>query len=530
VISIRFTPESDSFAYRFQGGSGTVTWPRDLSVLGPGGVWNLFWRLGQPLPEPVSGLDGGTKGAIFLHLNAPLSGNERTILQGILNCDTPVLASGKPTGLASLPGIGPFIFPDSEPRPYAGFLARWEEGDEFLAGSGAAVFRYGVDGPGERRGQVVALGGERQSPARALRIEVPDAPLALRFGSLVVLNADPFAAFQGWLQGHQSLLPWVGWRHRMFWLDEQASFLGRLVARVAPEVSADLPAPTSLPLPPVTVVLRHDLDESRDRSFLDHEIAGGLSATHAILLDKNRRYWINTLQAAPAQEPAFHYTSGSIPSLLDRVLARFQRGVVPISPDVFSIAAGGLLRQVRQARIAGIGITTLHRHLGYLYYPETVEALGAAFRAYPDEILGSSSFFRARVIRWGEPVSGVNADVGEMPDSQFPLWIPFRLWDSARHELHRGWEITLVMEPEPEFVHALLHERVASLPNIVLPIVFHPAHAVTRTFRSAGTLPWFRDITDLLRREQVGVMTLRDVFAACGRPWMRGSDVTGAGW
>ena len=57
-------------------------------------------------------------------------------------------------------------------------------------------------------------------------------------------------------------------------------------------------------------------------------------------------------------------------------------------------------------------VQTLHRHLAYHYYP--VESLGGVYEVYKGEILGAP-LFRA-VIRWGEL-----AEVGEMPDPQFPV-------------------------------------------------------------------------------------------------------------
>jgi hypothetical protein len=262
-------------------------------------------------------------------------------------------------------------------------------------------------------------------------------------------------------------------------------------------------------------VLRHDLDDSTDTAYLEEEEASGIGATHAVLLDRSTRFWIDRLAKAPRQESAFHYNTARVSwTATASAMLRGRSGAV-VTPDVRSIARTGLLRQVRRAKAAGIGVTTLHRHFSFLPYPEWIDALDAVFAA-EETVMGASSLFRSQVLRWGrDRVDGRIATVGEWPDAQFPFWLPFRLAHAADGgRFLRGWESTSLMEPEPALVDQLLSHRIPFIEQRVLTLGFHPAHAAGKTFATGGSRGAFREVLRIAGEHGVACLPLREVYRA----------------
>jgi hypothetical protein len=73
-------------------------------------------------------------------------------------------------------------------------IARWQARGHAIIAAGAPA----------------AFAAHLPAGAAALRAPYPYAALALS------LDANPFAAFQSWLQGQSDLAPWLGWRERLF--------------------------------------------------------------------------------------------------------------------------------------------------------------------------------------------------------------------------------------------------------------------------------------------------------------------------
>lgn len=500
--------------YAFTGAAGTLRWPvRDGAGLGSVGVWNLLLRLGGApcwvapgdLPDPHAGA------VLFAVVDGEPAASTEGALCEWLQEGGRVIGAGTWTGWARLLALRQATWATCG-YPYAA-LARLdgERAPALLAPPGWRYLRptAGVDGA-EVLGGIGAVRGERQTPARALVTALEDVPAQITRGGLTFFNANPFAAFQAWLQGQEDLGPWLGWRHRLFWLDEQAAWLGALLADCGISVHGSPVAD----LPDTVIVLRHDLDHSRDTTYLDLERLAAMPGVHAILDDGNTAFWVDRLARAPGQEAAFHYNTGST-AWLRRGLARLSgRADGGVRPARRAIAGTGLLRQVRWARRHGVGVATLHRHLAYLFYPEWIDALNEVFQREPS-VLGSSSMFRGTVLRWGATrVDGGAGTLGEFPDVQFPYWFPFRLAHAGRGGLPlRGWESASVMEIEPELFEQMLDHRVPGLPQRVITLNYHPAHAKRPTFAPSGSRQWFEEILHIIKKRSLPVMTLRDVHA-----------------
>jgi hypothetical protein len=472
-------------------------------------MWNFLWRLGyaprliaaEDLPVPAAGdvlflqCDAVPARAVADRLDRWTGQGGRLVAAGLPDA-WPALAPSR-TGWVAWRAPGPYGaigFVDVAGAPHV------------IAPPGWSAGRFVEHGLPPGAAALVSIGGERQTPGRALVEAIPGAPLLDICGRRAFVNANPFAAFQAWLQGQEDLRPWLHWRHRLFWLDEWVSDMAG-VLQAAGVIDLSAPRPGIPGLDAQTVVLRHDVDHSRDTTYLQLERERQLPATYAVLDDSNRRFWTGQLAGAAHVESAFHYTTGRRHGVASaRARWRGERGAV-WGPWRAAVSGRGLLRQVRRARALGIGTSTLHRHLHYLVYPEWVDALDAALQAEP--VLGGSSLFRAHVLRWG----GATADVGEWPDAQFPLWLPFRLAHAAdQGRVVGGWESTSLMETEPALVAQLLDHHVPYLPQRVLTLGFHPAHAHAPAFAAGGSAASFAATIDLLRERRVAVRTLREVY------------------
>jgi len=428
-----------------------------------------------------------------------------------------LVASGDARAWAPILGWNPEACRSEAPEnPYAAHAWVFQSGPpELIAPPGWPVSRFDGHAPGVRTtGTVYAVHGERQTPQRAVLRDLL-APAMILGQRYCFVNSHPFAALQAWLQGQEDLQPWLGWRHRLFWLDEWVSALASLL-------SGTPASPLALDRPGVgecgetTVILRHDVDHSRDRSYLDEETRRGVPGTFAVLRDGNTRFWLDTLESDRGHECAFHYNTGRR-DWADEIAGRLRGSTQSkLAPHREAIRAHGLARQTAWAAAHGIGIASLHRHLTYLMYPEWVDSLDAVFAQFPN-VRGASSLFRGQVLRWGaDRVDGSAGTIGEWPDAQFPFWLPCKLahaGDGGR--MLRGWESASMMECEPELVDALVSHRIAHLPQRVLTLGYHPAHGAAATFSRDGSLAAFVQVLDVLEAHRVNIRTASQVFGAC---------------
>lgn len=503
--------------YSFPGAKGRVHWPMELGEgLGRAGACNAFLRMGF-LPElafPASFPLPRPNDLLLVCESGGLNDTEAGALEKWMGAGGVIVASGMSEAWSRFLGRA-VLRPRRETNPYAG-LAYLLEGRtaELMAPPRWSFFRLDSAAAGlVRIGCVATIHGERQTPSRALVTAHVESPAAIRSGQFVLLNGSPFAAFQAWLQGQEVLEPWLAWRHRLFWLDELVAFLRDVLVgcKVLPQQPI---GPGIAGLEETTVVLRHDLDHSRDTTYLELESAAKVPGVHAILKDSNSAFWREKLRASSAHESAFHYNT----AYYSRIANLLRRKVLRLPPKSYlpakrEIAGNGLLRQVRWANRAGIGTETLHRHLSFIYYPEYIDALDAVFSNEPT-VLGGSSFCRGQALRWGvDRADGARGSYADFPDAQFPYWFPFRLahaGDGGR--LLRGWETASLMEVEPGMLEQWLNYRIAGLPQRVLVLNYHPAHANRSNFTEGGCVVWFREVLDLLEARGANVMTLREVF------------------
>jgi len=498
---------------------GEVLWPKQEGFgLGTVGAWNVLFRLGfmprivtaeqLPLPRKSDSLFLCAHGAIDDKLKKAVAsweqGGGTVVMFGdpracnlFLPLDSPFECAYTGYPYAALSYLHFGDLPEIVAPPRWGFL-------RFPEGCPPALEKWSV---------LAAVRGERQTPERALITPIDNAPAVIKKGGFFFFNGNPFGAFQAWLQGQEDLEPWLAWRHRLFWLDEMAAFLGRILIHCG-ALKIPVPGRGIAGLGETTVVLRHDVDNSRDKSYLETEAVAGFPGVHAILKDNNTNFWVDSLKTYPDQESAFHYNTSRNPSQWKRYLARLTgRSIAEHLPAPRPVCRGRLLRQVSWAKAHNIGISTLHRHSSFLIYPEIVDALDEVYNAEP-EVSGSSSFFRSQVLRWGiDHVNGADGTVGSFPDVQFPLWFPFRLahaGDGGR--MMRGWESASMMEIEPELFYQMLTHDIPELPQRVFTLNFHPAHAKQPTFTGDGSIKWFRKILQIAQEYGCKFSSLRNVY------------------
>lgn len=508
--------------YQFRGSRGTTRWPTAAGIgLGRAGCWNFLLRVGMKPREIGSEMlhAAGCAAPVFVCLDGPVAvEGDRQLLRNHIQEGGCVVGSGDADAWS---GVLPELMQATARRcdnPYAALGYRFGHSVELMTPPRWPHASFtSLGSQVQSIGDVVTIAGERQTPTRALVVPQAQAPALLRWRNFVFLNASPFQAFQAWLQGQEDLQPWMHWRHRLFWLDE---WVAAVRSRLA-DCAVPFPAVDALPIQELgrtAVVLRHDLDASRDTSYLDLETRAGVSGVHAILRDTNTRFWINRLAQHPEHESAFHYNTARYSrarNFLGKLVGQPQRTYVP---DANAVARDGLLDQVRWAQRHRVGVVTLHRHLSILIYPEWIDGLDNVLREEP-AVLGSSSMFRAQVLRWGvDRVDGGRGTYADHPDVQFPFWLPFRpahAGDGGR--LLGGWESASVLEIEPELFEQMIDHRVPGLPQRVFTLNFHPVHARRSTFVENGSLENVRRLIDILKARDIRVLTLRDVFAALNR-------------
>jgi hypothetical protein len=503
--------------YRFRGAKASCEWPRANGTrLGACGIWNFLWRLGyHPRDIDSASLPASCAGhVLFAQLEPGASDTNVAAARQWMDRGGHVVLSGDPVSCGAVERVGQWEFSLPE-NPYAGLAYVVAGGPSLVAPAGWSFGRSGAPTTGVRHvGQLALVGGERQTPSRALVSVIPDAPAVAisADGLCCYLNGNPFAGFQAWLQGQEDLQPWLAWRHRLFWLDEWVSDLAGVLQQAGVPAFGQRPGIAGLGA--TTVVLRHDVDFSRDTSYYDEATARGVPTTYAVLDDGNRAFWLKHLARQPQHEAAFHYTTGGRDWIGTARRRMSGQSGGTMKPDFTATTGGGLLRQVRRAKDRGIGIATLHRHMLFMRYPEWVDGLDEVFD-HEAAVLGGSSLFRAQVVRWGGTASdGVSASTGEWPDAQFPLWLPFKVCHAADGGRRlRGWESTSIMEPEPGFVAQLLDYRVPHVPQRVITIGFHPAHATRPTFAAGGSIGAFKEVLSLLAERRIDVRTLRDVYS-----------------
>lgn len=504
-------------SYRFRGADGQCHWPkRDGHGLGAAGMWNFLWRVGyhpellalEQLPQDANNR------LIFIDKTCPLDPLLYARLKTWIQNGGKIIATGsKEAWKDFLPQYESWQQTYSQ-NPYAGIGYNIHQDNISLIAPAGWSFLKKLDHTNidDSCGKIVTISGERQTPQRATITQYDEAPIIIANGAFYYLNAQPFAALQAWLQGQEDLSPWIHWRHRLFWLDEWVSDLCELLIQQQ-ILNQEVPRDGITTLGKTTIVIRHDLDYSRDKTFLEEENKRMMPASYAILKDKNAAFWTQQLQNHTLHEAAFHYNTGrrSLGALVHRAITGKTRpGFVPTYRQ---IQRNGLLKQVRWAKQHGIEANTLHRHLSYIIYPEIIDALDHVFENEPD-ILGSSSFFRGQLLKWGNNrVDGMLSYHGDWPDSQFPFMYPYKLGHAAKGgKILQKWEITSFMDVEPDMLSRMLSHQIKHIKQSVFVLNFHPAHAQQDSLYLGGSKQYFYDVLDILEQKKIQVMTMRDVF------------------
>lgn len=504
--------------YVFRGVNGPTHWPKeDGTYLGPMGTWNALWRLGfHPQWVNAANLPSPSRtDVLFVSASGKLEQSVIDAIRAWNHNGGTVLASGFPDAWHSFFPAGCVVQSDRFDNPYAGLAYLWADRSPELIAPPKWTYLQIKAATGtdiKIMGRLVAVHGDRQTPHRALITQLDHAPAVVQCSRFFYLNGNPFAAFQSWLQGQEDLEPWLSWRHRLFWLDEWAAFFGKLLAecRVLP---VDLPRAGIPGLRNTIIVLRHDLDSSRDTAYLEEELKAGLPGVHTVLKDRNTNFWVDHLRHYPDHEVAFHYNTVKYLRIRELLCRMFK-----LSPNAYRVShkeiiGKGLLRQVKWAKKRGVGIETLHRHGPFIIYPEWIDALNEVFDR-ESGVLGSSTLFRGLVLRWGvDRVDGIRGTLVRFPDVQFPFWFPFKLAHAGKGGLMlRGWETTAIMEIEPQLFEQMLDYKIPGLPQRVITLIYHPAHANRPTFAKGGSLPWFRRIMEIIEERDLEVRTLRNVY------------------
>ena len=509
-------------SYKLTGQSAPVSWPQeDGTNLGMAGIWNLLFRAGvNPVIVKVNDIKMPRAGEVlFVSADSRLSQETEIILKKWLDYGGQIVASGNLDAFSIFLPADVVTETARYDNPYAALA--WIFGNsapELIAPTKWAYAK--ISNQSDRRmvchGRIAAVHGERQTPSRALITMMDDAPAIMQIGNFWYFNGNPFAALQSWMQGQEDLEPWIAWRHRLFWLDEFCAYLCKTlrIYNLIPSLQLGVPG-----LAKTTVVLKHDLDFSRDTTYLDLENQENIAGVYPILRDSNTDYWVKKLTTQHKHESAFHFNTARYSRALEaarNLLLKLPKR--PMRPDRNGVQGTGLLKQVKWAKRQGVGIETLHRHAHFLLYPELVDALDKVYAELP-EVLGSNSFFRAQVLRWGvNVVEGMSGTLGNFPDSQFPYWFPFRLAHAADGgRMLRGWESTCMMESEPKLIEQLLDHVISDLPQRVLVFNYHPAHANKSTFTSGGCFKWLLDVLSILDERDIPVRTLEDVYKTCNQ-------------
>jgi hypothetical protein len=336
-------------------------------------------------------------------------------------------------------------------------------------------------------------------------------PAVIRHDNVLYVSLPLFETFGAMLQGHVNFEDIRGWGPRYKYLD----WLGRFVKEILED--SHWRHLWRIRVKPWggyrgVVVLRHDVDESSDRTYLDFEREYQIPATYAILDDRHRRHWLNSVASHPAAEAAYHFNTGPKKNTLFNILLR--RSKESTASVKKNTCRKELWKQVKNARdTLGIPTITSQRHNSYFFYPEIVDAMDYLYER-ESEVLGLGTMFRFTNIMFGgkEKENG-STYVVQHPDTSVPFWFPFKLWYSSNSDHHalRGWDITHMLEPEPWLIEHLFNQD-DYLEEGVYTLGFHPAHCSGKTFRQGGNWDWFKYAVELGQSRGYLFATCREVF------------------
>jgi hypothetical protein len=476
-----------------------LNWPMEMGrCLGQAGAYNFFLRAGYNVKvlsrTEFSTIDIDDLLIVDIPLDSDLGDFN---LDELMNINCRLLLSGNFIPIASFFDVSD-AHQISTSSPYNSFGIDIDLRATPLQPANWAIYGAKKTNNKNSYGDIFEIAGDRLSPATALRIPVNDSFLTIRSNKrnqeTVFVNGHIFSALQSWLQGQEDLTQWLSWNSRQHWLDD-------FVDTLMDGLSIDLDDMEKLKgIPETSICLRHDNDDSTNSDFAKIEHDNNIQGTFALLDDHNLDAWKEIQCRYPEHEYVLHYTTIT-PKYNFPKLVRIALSLTPfksmlnaylIGSEVLS--KGKLSKQVTRAKEKGIGTDTLHRHFAYVPYPEIIEEFDGVYQSHSN-ILATSSFFRSNIYRWGaKELDGAVSTNAPWPDSQFPFWMPFKTANAARAgKISEGWENTLLMECEPEFVTQVLKVKHKNLPHKFMTFCYHPSNSLESNIRKGGTLPWLSE-------------------------------------
>jgi hypothetical protein len=444
--------------YNCHGATSTVRWLRgEYAYLAPNGAASLMrrlcikfnWVTDEDLIEPKNLERYHT--LIVPHAVA-LPAQARKILADWVDHGGHLLATGQTDLSIELLGLSDVKW--YRPKSYTAISY-----GKYNVIAGYRGYTVGICQPASET-QVLASAYEVVNPQEGMdgSMSYPLGPAVIRTRKVLYISLPLFETFGAMLQGHVDFEDIRNWGHRYKYLD----WLGRFVKEILED--SDWKHLWRVRVKPWggyrgVVVLRHDVDESSDLTYLDFERENQIPATYAIFDDRHRRHWLKAVASHPAAEAAYHFDSGPKKTTLFNVLLGRSRGV---TANILKKTGGkGLWKQVKNARdTLRIPIITAQRHNSYFFYPEIIDAMDYLYKEAP-EVLGLGTMFRFTNIMFGGEKRGNGSTyVVKHPDTSVPFWFPFKLWYAStdEHRALRGWDITHVLEPEPWLTEHLGHD------------------------------------------------------------------------
>jgi hypothetical protein len=497
--------------YRFRGATETVRWLKgEYAYLAPNGAASLMrrlcikfrWITDEDLMEQKN---LGCYHTLIMPHAVALPPQAHKILADWVDQGGHLFATGQTDLPEELLGLSELRW--YQPEGYAAIHYR-----EYNIIASCRGYTVGICQP-DSEAQVLASAYEVINPQEEIdgKGSHPLGPAVIRHNHVLYVSLPLFETFGAMLQGHVNFEDIRGWGPRYKYLD----WLGRFVKEILED--SDWRHLWRIRVKPWgryrgVVVLRHDVDESSDMTYLDFERQNQIPATYAILDDKHRRQWLNAVAAHPTAEAAYHFSTGpGKATLFNILLGRSREDTATIKKKT---SGKELWKQVKNARDRlGIPIVTSQRHNSYFYYPEVVDAMNYLYER-ESEVLGLGTMFRfTNIMFGGQEKENGSTYVVQHPDTSVPFWFPFKLWYSSNndHRALRGWDITHVIEPEPWLIEHLLNQE-GYLEEGVYTLGFHPAHCWGRSFRQGGNWDWFKYALELGRSQGYLFTTCKEVF------------------
>jgi len=252
------------------------------------------------------------------------------------------------------------------------------------------------------------------------------------------------------------------------------------------------------------MILKHDVDYSRNLEYLKFELENRIPATFAILVDRNREFWFSNIPENDFIEKAYHFPTnlrGFLNNLIHLLKLDFNK-ILTMRKNLY--------QQVISAKNNhGIPINTIHRHGSNFYYPETIDALKYLYKRLL-EVKGSMTMFRFSNFQYSNS-SLRNRYTIKHPDVSVPFWFPFKLSEASLENNGevRGWEMGQFIELPIKDIDSIF-DFASDFPGI-FAFDFHPAHAKTETFNRGGNFEWFEYAVKKARENHWLILNYRDV-------------------